>query len=55
MLASCAALAQMLALLKQFPKATANTLSMQANALNAVLAQANALLVLPKKNNFCNY
>ena len=51
MLALCAALVQMLALLKQFPKVTANTLSTQINASIAVLAPANALLVLPKKHN----
>ena len=52
MLASCAALAQMLALLKQFPKATANTLSMLTNASTAVPAQQNAPLALLTQNNF---
>jgi hypothetical protein len=52
MLASCAALAQMLALLKQFPKVTANTLSMLTNASTAVPAQQNAPLALLTQNNF---
>ena len=51
MLASCAAHAQMLALLKQFPKATANTLSIPINASIAVPALVNAPLALPKKHN----
>jgi hypothetical protein len=51
MLASCAAHVQMLALLKQFPKVTANTLSMLTNASIAVPAQENAPLALPKKHN----
>lgn len=50
-IAFLAALAQRIAPLKLFQRATANMLSMPTPALNAVLAQIHAPSALPKQNN----